>query len=425
MSEDHERSHEDVRRTLDRITRRERGRLIAGLVSYLGADQVALAEDVAQEAVLKALASWPYAGLPRQPGAWLATVARRCAIDRLRREQREAELEDTQFASTETTEDFPARVADPELRLMLLCCDEVLSAQDRVGLTLRLVGGFTSRDIAQVLLAGESATAQRLTRARRRLRGYVGLADAPLGAEALSRRLPSVCKTLYLMFSLGYAPRSGETVVRSDVALEAVRLAEGLLTHAPAGQTRADCAALTALLSLQASRLQARADTRGALVLLRDQDRSKWDRSLITRGLTLLATQARGTEHLSRYHVEASIAAAHATAPTWEACDWPLISRHYGLLEQMTTSPVVRINANVARAMAGAPVAALANLRALEEEPALAHYAPYYLALAETARLAGDRQLTAREMERALACELSAPVAADVLERLLEMRADD
>ncbi len=413
----------DVRRTLDRVTRRERGRLIAGLVNRLGADQLALAEDVAQEAVLKALASWPYAGLPRNPGAWLATVARRCAIDRLRREQREVNFEESPpaqaCAAGDAGDELAARIDDPQLRLMLLCCDDTLTAQDRVGLTLRLVAGFTAREIAQVLLLKESALGQRLARARRRLRDHQGLADAPLGAAAVERRLPMVRKTLYLMFSLGYAPRSGETLVRSDVALEALRLSEGLLANIPESPSHADTAALTALLSLQASRLRARADQQGQPVLLQHQDRNLWDRQLITRGMGLLAAQAQGTGRLSPYHLEAAIAAEHATAPSWQATDWQRICKHYLALEVATGSPVVTINSCVAQAMAGDAGSALSRIQSLDAK-ALGDYAPYHLAMAEIARLANARDLAVASYERALQCQVSTPVAQALCARLTE-----
>lgn len=412
-----------VRRTLDRVTRRERGRLIAGLVARLGRDQLALAEDVAQEAVLKALARWPYTGLPDNPGAWLATVARRVAIDRLRREQREVDFEapgaEGLTWADEAAQELPSPIDDPQLRLMLLCCDEVLAPQDRVGLTLRLVAGFTAREIAQVLLMSEPALAQRLTRARRHLRRHDGLGDSPLGADAIERRLPSVRKTLYLMFSLGYAPRTGATLVRSDVALEAVYLSESLLACLDDSPSRADTAALTGLLYLQASRLGARSDERGQPVLLQHQDRRLWDRQLIARGLSVLATQARDTHSLSPYHLEAAIAAEHATAASWQGCNWPRILAHYATLEAATGSPVVTINGCVAQAMAGDAPGALARIRHLDPA-ALAQYAPYHLAFAEIARLAGERRLAIAAYKRALDCPTSAPVTATLSARLSE-----
>ncbi|MEO0422221.1 MAG: sigma-70 family RNA polymerase sigma factor [Pseudomonadota bacterium] len=412
-------SADEVRRTLDQVTRRERGRLIAGLVRLLGAQQVALAEDVAQEAVLKALASWPYKGLPDNPGGWLARVAQRCAIDRLRREQREVALETPSAdAGVQGVNELASRIDDPQLRLMLLCCDDVLSAQDRVGLTLRLVAGFTAREIAQVLLVSEVSLAQRLARAKRRLHTHDGLADAPRGARAIEARLPSVRKTLYLMFSLGYSPRSGATLIRSDVALEAVRLAEGLLACTSDSASGADTAALTALICLQASRLNARADAEGRPIRLQDQDRSRWDRPLMARGLTLLAGAARQTHTLSPYHLEAAIAAEHATAATWETCDWLRIRRHYAALEAATGSPVVTINSCVAQAMAGDSDAALTRIQALADLHPLQTYAPFHFAVAEIARLAERREVVIAAYRRALACPTSTPVAQTLSARL-------
>ena len=262
---------EDFRHQIDQLARRERGRLIASLVARLGSQQLELAEDVAQEAMLSALSIWPFQGMPDNPAAWLTRVAGNKAIDRLRRSGRELQLDpgweldpyNDALARTgdESERLFAIRVPDPELRLMILACNPSLQDIDQLALTLRVVSGFTARDLSEIFLTSEAAIAQRLSRARRGLReDRQSLTGTPNVFEIRSR-MGSVLKTVYLMFSLGYAPRSGAALIRRDTALEALRLAEELATGeaTASGESRA----LAALLCLQASRLDAREDERG------------------------------------------------------------------------------------------------------------------------------------------------------------------
>lgn len=310
----------DIIRELDLTVRRERGRLVADLVRRLGGHNLALAEDVAQEALLKALSTWPYRGMPDHPRAWLATVARNLAIDRLRRESRELELGDEPVpASGPDMTALDAAVADPELRLVFLCCHPVLSELERLTLTLKLVSGFTARDIARVFLAEEATIGQRIARAKRKLREVGDDLASPPSRSGIASRLASALKVVYLMFSLGYAPRSGERLVLRDVAMEAVRLARELADDALTGTPEAK--ALAALLCLQASRLDAREDSDGRLVLFADQDRTRWDAALLRDGFIYLST-ARTGDALSRYHLEAGIAATYAAAGAGGHCDW-------------------------------------------------------------------------------------------------------
>ena len=415
-------TEEDVRRTRDRLVRRERGRLIADLVAYLGAANIELAEDVAQDALVAAMSTWPYRGMPDKPAAWLGRVARNKAIDRLRRTRRESPyLEERDTREGAPVDNlFAARIVDPELRLIILCCNADIGEMDRLAMTLRIVSGFTAREIASVFLSRESAVAQRLARAKRKLReveasaGDRGLADAPSRFE-IPAKLGTVLKVVYLMFSLGYAPRSGATAVRKDVALEALRLAREIAGHAEISLPESK--ALAALLCFQASRLDAREDAAGNIVLLRDQTRADWDRSLIRDGLVYLS-EARSTTQISRYHLEAGIAAAHAAAPSWQACDWQAIARCYDRLQEIVDSPVVAVNASVARAMLGDAEEALGILESLADEPLLANYAPYYVARAEVlCQLGRDADATS-SFERAIACGASAPVLRHLEQRL-------
>lgn len=406
-----------VHAELDRLVRRERGRLVADLVARLGSRNLALAEDVAQDALVAAMATWPYRGLPDNPGAWLSRVARNKAIDRFRRERREAPY-DEQFderPAPGAQDLFAARIADPELRLIILCCNDSLGEMDQLALTLKIVSGFTAREVASGFLVSEAAMAQRLARAKRRLRPQKDeLGDAPDRAQ-IRARLATVLKVVYLMFSLGYAPRSGDTSIRKDVAREALRLARELADHRLTATP--DAQALAALLCFQASRLDAREDTDGNVILLRDQDHSRWDHGLIRDGLAYL-TASRAADAVSRYHLEAGIAATHAAAQSWQDCDWAAINTYYAELLKLTDSPVIAVNACVARAMHGDAETALKELDELSREPVLEEYAPYFVARAEVlCQLHRDGDAMT-EFERAIDCGASAPVLRHLEQRL-------
>lgn len=369
------------RRALDRAVRRERGRLIAGLVARFGPQRLDLVEDVTQEALLEALSAWAFRGLPDNPGAWLARVARNKAVDRLRRSGRETGLAAADALAGEGTPEaaLSADMPDPELRLMLLCADPALTEGERLALTLTLAGGFTAREAAQAFLAGEAALGQRVARAKRKLRAAGG--PAPAGdLFALRARAPIVRRALHLMFGLGYAPRSGDRLVREDVCREALRLTEVWLAH-PGGDAP-ESQALAALMCFQAARLRARMDEDGAPVLLRDQDRGLWDPELIAAGAAHLA-RARAAERPSSYHLEAAIAGAHAMSPAWAATDWAGIVRLYEALAALTGSPAARVNGAVAAAMAGDAAGAAAQLEALAADPRLRRYAFLHQARAE------------------------------------------
>lgn len=385
----------EVGHLLDVVVRRERGRLISSLAGRLGIHHLDLAEDVAQEAVLAALARWPYEGVPDNPAAWLTRVAGNKAIDRLRRESREQAYDvdsDPRPAVPEAPVDV-ASIADPELRLMFLCCHPALGGIDQLALTLRIVSGFTAREIAEIFLSTEPAMAQRLSRSKRKLRRSATSLTAMPTATEIESRLDAVLKVVYLMFSLGYSPRSGGQLVRRDVAREAVRLARELADRKPTATPEAY--GLSALLCFQASRLEAREDDEGRPVLLRDQDRARWDRTLIESGLGYLRS-AMQSDHVSRYHLEAGIASIYATAASWGQIDWKTILTCYGHLEQIADSPIVSLNACVAQAFAGEPEQSLSRVEAIGREPILASYAPYHIARAEILRLLG-REAEAKE----------------------------
>lgn len=396
----------DVRRLLDRLTRRERGRLIASLTRRLGSSHLELAEDVAQEALMAALSIWPYKGMPDNPAAWLTRVARNKAIDRLRRENRELAFDDVAEEAFPTSQISTDDIGDPELQLMFLCCQPTLDGMDQLTLTLRTVSGFTARDIADVLLSTPAAISKRLSRCRRALRQSDAALTETQDRFEKSLRLPFVLKVVYLMFALGYAPRRGSTLIRRDVAFEALRLAKELAAQNLTA--RPETSALAALLCFQASRFDAREDGSGNPILLKDQDRTLWDRSLIVSGFEHMKSSMDG--RLSRYHLEAGIASAYASAYSWEDIDWAQILNYYQRLEQMTESPVVSINAAVALAFSGEPALSLERLNELVELPVLKSYTPVHIARAEVFRLLGNSKDAETCYTRAIECGASSPV---------------
>lgn len=399
-----------TRMALDRVMRQERGRLLAGLVSRFGAAAVDLAEDAVQDAFLEALESWAFKGLPASPGAMLMQVASRRLIDRLRRRGREEGYEEEADRRQVTVDDrvLRADVVDPELRLIVLCCHPALSEVERLTLTLKLASGFTAREIALVFLATEASIGQRVARALRTLRDTARQSvEAPVTVFELSARMPGVLKAVYLLFNLGFAPRTGPRLWLDEVCAEAVRLAE--LLAAGAATRSPQALALAALLCLQGARLPARLDRGGALVLLKNQDRSLWDRALIDRGHAYLRA-ARAADVPSPYHIEAAIAAAHAAAPSWERTDWRAIVALYAALELQTRSPVVAVNACVARAMAGDPQGALDRIEVLCRDARLAGRFPVHLARAEVLSVLGRTAEAERAFAMALAVGHSDPV---------------
>lgn len=410
-----------IRHQLERLARRERGRLVADLVHRLGASRLQMAEDVVQDAVVAAMAHWPYKGIPDNPGAWLNRVARNKAYDRLRKEGRETELpEDDQQPDNSDSDDqhgafFGAQVTDPELKLMFLCCQPAIAETDQLMLTLKVVSGFNASDIALAFLMKDAAVGQRLARAKRKLKSPEGGVSAELSRFEIGKRLPTVLKVIYLMFSLGYAPRRGDALILRDVAEEALRLV--LALAAQPDTNKPEVHAMAALLAFQASRFDARMDEEGKLIILSDQKRSLWDRKLIDLGFShMRAAQAGDT--LSRYHLEAAIAAGHAAARDFDSTDWQQMLSVYRSLEAMTHSPVVAINACVAEAHAGKPEAAFLRLEAMADHERLADFAPYHTARAELLRMLKRPADAAASFQAALKCDASAPVLAHLQDRL-------
>jgi len=367
----------EATRAIEAVWRIESARLVAGLARMTG--DVGLAEDLAQDALVAALEKWPGSGVPDNPGAWLMATAKNRAIDRLRREKtyerkREEVARDIGALFAMERSEFEAaadeEIGDDLLALIFTCCHPLLAREARVALTLRLLGGLTTSEIARAFLAPEPTVAQRLVRAKRTLRDAKVPFEVPRGTE-LEERLPSVLEVIYLVFNEGYAASAGEDWIRADLCEEALRLGRILAELAP---REPEVHGLVALMEIQASRGAARRGPDGAPVLLLDQDRGRWDPLLIVRGRRALERAEALPGPLGPYGLQAAIAACHARAIRPEETDWVRIAALYDALAQVAPSPVVELNRAVAVGMAFGPEAGLELLERIEDDPALAKY---------------------------------------------------
>ena len=367
----------DTHRTIDAVWRIESAKLIAGLTRIVR--DVGLAEDLAQDALLAALEQWPKSGVPDNPGAWLMAIAKRRGVDVLRRgpmmDRKHAEigheLESKQESpEPELAEALDDHVGDDLLRLVFIACHPVLSTEARVALTLRLLGGLTTDEIARAFLVPESTIAQRIVRAKRTLSDKKVPFEVPRGDE-LAARVSSVLEVLYLIFNEGYSATSGEDWVRPNLCQDALRLGRIVAELAP---NEPEVHGVVALMEIQASRLRARVGPSGEPIVLLDQNRAKWDRVLIQRGLSALQRAESLGGAPGPFALQAAIAACHARARTAEETDWIRIASLYQALAQVTPSPIVELNRAVAVSMAYGPAEGLKLVDTLTSEPSLAQY---------------------------------------------------
>jgi RNA polymerase sigma-70 factor (ECF subfamily) len=390
------------------VFREEHGRVIATLIRVLG--DFDLAEEAVADAYLAALERWPSDGVPTNPGAWITTTARNRAIDRARRAAsfaRKAAVaaRDEAFdaaaragALQAAAEDEMHPIPDDQLRLIFTCCHPALAPESAVALTLRTLGGLTTPEIARAFLVPEATLAQRLVRAKRKIR-EAGIAyEVPTG-ERLADRLDAVLHVLYLVFNEGYDASSGENLIRGELCAEAIRLARVLATLLP---EEPEALGLLALMLLTDARRPAREGPDGGLVLLDDQDRSRWDRGEIEEGAALVERALR-TGRVGPYQLQAAIAAVHDEAVTSDATDWPQVLGLYEVLARVTPSPVVALNRAVAVAHVAGPAAGLAAMDALAADPAMAEYRFFHAARAELLRRLGRTADALAAYDRALA----------------------
>lgn len=413
----------EVNRLLDHLFRRESGRLVAMLTRYFGVEHLHLAEDVVQDALMRAVQTWPFTGVPENPSAWLLRTARNRALDHARRgtvwRGYQSELvplvEDClQSALAEAPPRFEDEIRDSQLRMMFVCGHPGLPVEAQVALTLKTLCGFGEREIAAAFLVSEAAVTKRLVRARQFLRERRVTAEMPAAAE-LASRVEMVLQALYLLFSEGYKASHGDSLLRVDLCAEAIRLAELLAAH-PLGD-RPATHALLALLYLNAARLPTRTDGDGALLLLAEQDRSRWQTGEIKQGLRHLARSGTGTD-LTRYHLEAGIAACHCLAPTFAATDWKQIVTLYDRLLELDGSAIVALNRAVAVSRARDAAAGLAALAAIPRREKLEEYHLFHAVTGQLHLEAGDFPSAAASFRRALAL-VTLPAERALLERRL------
>lgn len=398
---------------VEHLFRHQAGRMLAVLTHIFGFENLELAEEVVQDALLQALRQWPFCGIPEDPRGWLLRVARNKALDVLRRKaslrRKERALEERFQALQACSEDVDVPddgdLGDEQLAMIFACCSPDLTPEARVALTLKAVSGFSVAEIARAFLAEETTIAQRLVRAKRRIRD-LGITLALPPPPELPGRLDSVLQVLYLLFNEGYGAHAGEDLVREDLCGEAMRLAQ-LLANRPS-TALPKVHALLALFFFQAARFSTRVDGDGNLLLLEEQDRSEWDQNLLAQGLMQLEHSSQGDE-ISDYHLQAGIAAVHATSPSFAETDWPYLLDLYDDLLRKSPSPIVTLNRAIALSVVEGPEAALRSLEPLVGDPSMKNYYLFPAVRADLFRRLGRNDLAASCYLEALKCPSTEP----------------
>lgn len=412
---------EEVSGIVEHLFRHEGGKMVATLTRIFGIEHLNLAEDVVQEALSRALQTWPFYGVPKNPSAWIMRASRNLALDVVRRrkvfQNKQAEIirlmerdgvapDDAIFSQEEITDD--------RLRLMFVCCHPVIPAEAQSALALKTLCGFSVTEISHAFLTTEAAIAKRLTRAKQKIRQARIPFEIP-AANELSQRLDGVLQSLYLLFNEGYKASSGENLVREELCDEAIRLAELLVEH-PAGN-RPKTHALLALMLLNAARNSTRLDREGNLLRLKEQDRKRWDKSMIARGMLHFAQSAAGDE-LSEYHLQAGIAACHCAAKDYGSTDWEQIVSLYDRMIKLDQSPVVALNRAVAVANVHGPEAGLNAVRAIRHLNKLSSYYLLYAVQGEFEMQSGNLQAAAEQFRKSFELAETKSERAFLLKRL-------
>lgn len=391
---------------VDHLFRHHSAKIVATLTRVFGSRHLDLAEDVVQDALLKALQQWPFKGVPENPAAWLTLVAKNRALDLLRRDASLAsKAEQLEAAMPRLASPVSDAEMDDQLALILMCCHPALPVEYQIALTLKTACGFSTAEIARAFLTPQTTIAQRLVRAKRQIRDHDIVIDPP-DTDDLPARIDSVLRVLYLLFNEGYAATSGDNLVRTDLCEEAMRLCSLVIDQSPLQLPAAH--ALLALMMLQAARLPARTLADGTLAVLAEQNRELWDRKLIGLGMRHFGASAAG-DTITTYHVQAEIAAVHATAPSDDATDWEKLVELYDDLYKLEPTPIVLLNRAIAISRFLGPRAGLTALEAIDAHQSLRNYHLLPAVAAELWKQAGDNQRAAESYQRALACPCSAP----------------
>jgi RNA polymerase sigma-70 factor (ECF subfamily) len=378
----------EVPRLTEHLFRHEAGKLVSVLTGIFGIDRLQMAEDVVQEALVRALQTWPYDGIPKNPPAWLMQTAKHLALDIVRREKSFHEKEPAIIAFVERTPAdagadeaifFEDEIKDARLRLLFVCCHPLIAEDSQVALALKTLCGFNTIEISKAFLTTEATIAKRLTRAKQRVRDFGIPFEIPSG-EDVSPRLTGVLQTLYLLFNEGYKASGGDRLVREELCYEAIRLTMFLVEH-PAGN-QPTTHALLALMLLNAARLETRVDPEGNLVRLDEQERSKWNQEMIGRGIFHLGQSAAGDE-LGEYHLQAGIAACHCAARDYQSTDWRQILALYDRLVEIDGSPVVALNRAIAVANVHGPAAGIEAVQTIRDRRKLESYYLLYAVLGD------------------------------------------
>jgi RNA polymerase sigma factor (sigma-70 family) len=397
----------EVTQVVEHFFRHEAGKMLSTLTRIFGIEHLNRAEDVVQETLVRALQTWPYYGIPRNPSAWITQVAKNLALDLIRRDKvfRNKENEITHLmeqisadSGADESGGSESGIADDRLRMMFTCCHPVIPQEMQVALALKTLCAFSPAEIAKAFLTSEAAIAKRLTRAKQRIRDARVVFEIPAGEE-LVPRVNSVLQTLYLVFNEGYKASEGEHLIRADLCREAIRLGELLVEH-PVGR-RPRVQALLSLMLLNGARLLARLDADGNILRLEDQKRSSWDQAMIARGLYYLM-QSTSADEVSEYHLQAGIAACHSAAKDYASTDWPRILSLYDRLMEMDDSPVVALNRAVAVANVHGARAGLQAVEQIRDRQQLSGYYLLYAVLGEFEADLDHRQAAMKNFLKAL-----------------------
>jgi RNA polymerase sigma-70 factor (ECF subfamily) len=397
----------EITKVVDHFFRHEAGKMISTLTRIFGVEHLNRAEDVVQETLVRALQTWPYYGIPRNPAAWITQVAKNLAVDLIRRDKifrnKESEivhLMEQGFADPAANDGKLAEhpINDDRLRMMFVCCHPLVPQEAQVALALKTLCGFSAAEIGRAFLTSEAAVAKRLTRAKQKIREAGVPFEIPAGDD-LAQRLDGVLQTLYLLFNEGYKASVGEQLIREELCHEAIRLCALLAEHPTAG--RPPTHALLALMLLNAARLRSRLDSDGNILRLKEQDRSSWDQSMIARGLYHLMQSTAGDE-AGEYHLQAGIAAGHCAAKDYESTDWPRILSLYDRLIEMDNSPVVALNRAVAVANVHGAKAGIEAVEAIQNREQLNSYYLLYVVLGEFEANLSHRQAAINYFRKSL-----------------------